>query len=197
MSQWREVSLCNAVRRCATRDNADESVADNKHKDPSMELAWLTFLHEVDMMTLSERARLGALLTLSDSEFNDQASYTEYQPRITTPAPKPFASPAPASRIALFNDDCLKALPLLANESVDFVFCDLPYGQTSASWDSTIDLRALWGEITRVRKPSALIVFTCTTKFEHSLISSNPKEYRYDMVWEKSMCVCVCVCVCV
>ena len=40
----------------------------------------------------------------------------------------------------LLNGDCLKLLNEIDDNSVDFVFCDLPYGQTSCKWDCNIDL---------------------------------------------------------
>ena len=36
----------------------------------------------------------------------------------------------------LYEDDCLRVLPSLPDESVDLVLCDLPYGTTQNEWDS-------------------------------------------------------------
>ena len=86
----------------------------------------------------------------------------------------------------LLNGDCLELLKELEPKSVDLVFCDLPYGQTSCTWDNKIDLNELWKELKRVVKPTTPLFFTCSTKFGYELIKSNEKGFRYDLVWEKS-----------
>ena len=47
----------------------------------------------------------------------------------------------------LLHGDCLDELKNIDNESVDLIFCDLPYGQTSCKWDCEIDLDKFWIEI--------------------------------------------------
>jgi site-specific DNA-methyltransferase (adenine-specific) len=86
----------------------------------------------------------------------------------------------------LYNDDCLKILPTLGDNSIDMVLVDLPYGQTECKWDSLIDLEKMWKQLDRICKDTTAMVFFCTTKFGVSLIQSNPKQFRYDLVWEKS-----------
>lgn len=86
----------------------------------------------------------------------------------------------------LRNGDCLEVMKELDDDSVDLLFADLPYGQTSCKWDCLIDLDLFWKEVNRVCKLEAAMVFTCTTKFGVSLINSNPKNFRYDLVWVKS-----------
>ena len=73
-----------------------------------------------------------------------------------------------------------------SNNSIDLLFCDLPYGQTSCKWDSLIDLELFWKEVNRICKDTTPMFFTCSTKFGVSLINSNPKNFRYDLVWVKS-----------
>ncbi len=88
----------------------------------------------------------------------------------------------------LLYGDCLEHLKDLQPESVDLIFCDLPYGQTSCKWDCIIDLDKLWLEFMRIKKLNTPIIMTCTTKFGVSLINSAPKKcpFRYDLVWCKS-----------
>ena len=88
--------------------------------------------------------------------------------------------------IELYNNDCLIQMRMIENASVDLVFCDLPYGETSCKWDSKIDLEAFWIEINRITKPTTPIFFTTTTRYGAELIASNPKNFRYDLVWVKS-----------
>ena len=86
----------------------------------------------------------------------------------------------------LYNEDCLEKMKDLSDNSIDLLFCDLPYGQTSCKWDSLIDLELFWKEVNRVCKITTPMFFTCSTKFGVSLINSNPKNFRYDLVWVKS-----------
>ena len=86
----------------------------------------------------------------------------------------------------LLNGDCLELLPELEPNSIDLVFCDLPYGATYCKWDNKIDLSEMWKEFKRVIKPTTPLFFTCSTKFGYELIKSNEKWFRYDLVWEKS-----------
>ncbi len=85
----------------------------------------------------------------------------------------------------LFNGDCLETLKNVADNSVDLVIADLPYGQTACDWDVKIDLAALWEQLKRVGKPNSAFIFFCTTKFGYELIKSNEKWFRYDLVWNK------------
>ena len=88
----------------------------------------------------------------------------------------------------LFNGDCLEVMKTLEDKSIDLVFCDLPYGQTSCKWDCKIDLVEFWKQITRIKKLNTPLFFTTTTKFGVELINSAPKKcfFRYDLVWVKS-----------
>ena len=86
----------------------------------------------------------------------------------------------------LYNDDCLKVMKDLSNNSIDLLFCDLPYGETSCKWDCKINLELFWKEINRICKINCPMFFTTTTRFGVDLINSNPKNFRYDLVWIKS-----------
>jgi site-specific DNA-methyltransferase (adenine-specific) len=88
----------------------------------------------------------------------------------------------------LLHGDCLEHMKGIDSESVDFIFCDLPYGQTSCKWDCCIDLEKFWIEVMRIKKLRTPIFMTTTTKFGVELINSAPKKcpFRYDLVWVKS-----------
>jgi len=90
-------------------------------------------------------------------------------------------------KMKLLNGDCLDILKDIDDNSVDLVFCDLPYGQTSCKWDCKINLVELWKQFKRIRKDKHTpFFFTCSTRFGYELIKSNEKWFRYDLVWEKS-----------
>ena len=88
----------------------------------------------------------------------------------------------------LLHGDCLDEMKGIDDESVDLIFCDLPYGQTSCKWDCKIDLEKFWIEVMRIKKLNTPIFMTTTTKFGVELINSAPKKcpFRYDLVWVKS-----------
>ena len=86
----------------------------------------------------------------------------------------------------LYNNDCLEVMKDFSNNSIDLLFCDLPYGQSKCDWDITIDLELFWKEVNRICKLECPMIFTTTTKFGVSLINSNPKNFKYDLVWVKS-----------
>ncbi len=86
----------------------------------------------------------------------------------------------------IYNDNCFNVFPKIKDKTIDLFILDLPYGQTACKWDSEIDLDKMWKAIKRIMKPNAVIVFFCTAKFGYTLIHSNPKWFRYDLVWEKS-----------
>ena len=86
----------------------------------------------------------------------------------------------------LINGDCLEVMKDMSDNSIDFLFADLPYGQTSCKWDCLIDLDLFWKQVNRICKQEATMAFTCSVKFGNSLINSNPKCFRYDLIWVKS-----------
>ena len=115
--------------------------------------------------------------------------------------------------ISFFNGDCLEVMKGLPDASVDCFICDLPYGCLHAerksngsygaggltlnketgkmesggcAWDVKLNLELFWEQVKRLRKAdnSPCLMF-CTTKFGIDLINSNPKEFRYDLVWNK------------
>ena len=94
-----------------------------------------------------------------------------------------------SNNILLYNDDCFNILKTLEEKSINLFILDLPYGQTACQWDSLINLDEMWKEIKRTMTSNAQIIFFCTTKFGVSIINSNPKWFRYDLVWEKSKSV--------
>lgn len=86
----------------------------------------------------------------------------------------------------IINGNCLELMKKLEDKSVDLFICDLPYGETNCKWDCKIDLDEFWKEFKRIRKSkrTACIHF-CSTKFGYTLIKSNEKMFKMDMVWKK------------
>ena len=82
--------------------------------------------------------------------------------------------------------DCLEVMVTIPDNSIDMVLCDLPYGTTQNKWDSVIDLEQLWEQYNRIVKPNGAIVLTAQGVFTAQLILSNPKYFKYKIVWIKS-----------
>lgn len=92
--------------------------------------------------------------------------------------------------ITLYHGDCLEVMPTLADGSVDMILVDLPYEVLNkrnkhAQWDKEIDIDALWAQWKRVIKPNGAIVLFGQGLFSAKLMLSNPKMYRYSLVWDK------------
>jgi len=88
----------------------------------------------------------------------------------------------------LYNADCLEHMKSIPDKSIDLIICDLPYGclASGCSWDIKINLELFWEQVKRIRKNehTPCIHFT-STKYGVELINSNPKEFKYDIVWNK------------
>jgi site-specific DNA-methyltransferase (adenine-specific) len=83
--------------------------------------------------------------------------------------------------------DCLELMKNIPDKSVDMVLCDLPYGMVDAEWDSVIPFEALWEQYHRICKENAAILLFAIQPFATDLINSNRKEFRYDIIWEKTL----------
>lgn len=84
-----------------------------------------------------------------------------------------------------YTGDCFDAMSEIADNSIDMVLCDLPYGTTQNKWDSVIPFGQLWAAYEWVAKDSAPIVLTAAQPFSSALVMSNPQSFRYEWIWEK------------
>lgn len=75
----------------------------------------------------------------------------------------------------------------LPDASVDMILCDLPYGTTACAWDTVIPFEPMWARFKRVIKPRGAIVLTASQPFTSALVMSNPRMFRYEWVWCKSV----------
>ena len=87
--------------------------------------------------------------------------------------------------IEIFNADCLEKMNDIKDHSIDMVLCDLPYGTTACSWDIIIPFDKLWEQYKRICKDNAAIVLFGQEPFSSLLRTSNLKDYKYDLYWEK------------
>ena len=89
------------------------------------------------------------------------------------------------SNIELYQGDCLKVMENIADSSIDMILCDLPYGITRNNWDSMISLDQLWIEYNRIIVDNGAICLFADGMFMAKLMMSNPKMWRYNLVWNK------------
>ncbi len=86
----------------------------------------------------------------------------------------------------LYNGDCLEVLKDLSDNSIDFICSDLPYGRFKhLEWDKRIDLEKMWKQLWRVAKPNCPIFLFGDFKFAVELYNSEPKHFKYEIVWNK------------
>ncbi|MDF3863503.1 site-specific DNA-methyltransferase [Pseudomonas denitrificans (nom. rej.)] len=81
--------------------------------------------------------------------------------------------------------DCIEQMRGLADQSVDMILTDLPYGTTQCRWDSVIPFEPMWEQYLRLAKPNAAIVLMSAQPFTALLVASNLPLFRYEWIWEK------------
>lgn len=85
----------------------------------------------------------------------------------------------------IYNMDCIEALKLMDNNSVDMFFVDLPYGVTAKNeWDNIIPIEPMWEQVLRVAKETAAILFFGQDKFTAKMMLSQPTIHRYNIIWD-------------
>lgn len=87
----------------------------------------------------------------------------------------------------LLQGDCLELMKDIPDKSIDMILCDLPYGCTARNkWDVIIPFESLWKQYSRIIKNNGCIVLFAQGMFTAKLMISNPKMWRYNLIWEKT-----------
>ena len=86
----------------------------------------------------------------------------------------------------LIHGDCLEEMDSIASGSVDMVMADPPYQTTACHWDSMIPLEPMWEQLKRVTKKNGAIVMNASQPFTTTLIASNMKMFKYEIIWLKN-----------
>jgi DNA modification methylase len=94
------------------------------------------------------------------------------------------------SNIELIQGDCLEKMKDIPDKSVDMILCDLPYevlhkNNPHAQWDRKLPFDKLWNQYERVIKDNGAIVLFAQGMFTAMLMTSNPKLWRYNLIWDK------------
>jgi len=86
---------------------------------------------------------------------------------------------------SIIHGDCLEVMKDIADNSIDCIICDLPYGITACKWDVVIPFDLLWEQYKRIIKPNGAICLFGSQPFTSALVMSNPKWFKYEWIWEK------------
>ena len=90
-------------------------------------------------------------------------------------------------KIDLRLGDCLEVMKTINDKSIDAIICDLPYGTTACKWDTIIPFEPLWAQYKRIIKDNGAIVLFGSQPFTSAIVMSNPKMFRYEWIWEKTL----------
>jgi site-specific DNA-methyltransferase (adenine-specific) len=76
------------------------------------------------------------------------------------------------NKFTLYNDDCLNALKLMEDNSIDSCVTDPPYGLSfmGKSWDHDVPKVEIWKEVYRVLKPGGHVIAAGGTRTYHRLV---------------------------
>ena len=90
----------------------------------------------------------------------------------------------------IYQGDCLELIKQLPDKSIDCIICDPPYevlnkNNKDAQWDRIIPFDDLWQQYERVAKDNAAIILFAQGMFTARLMMSNPKLWRYNLIWQK------------
>ena len=92
-------------------------------------------------------------------------------------------------QVQLWCEDFLEGLTYqasrIADQSVDCILTDLPYGTTRCKWDAVIPFDKMWEVFNRVIKPGRAIILNSAQPFTSVLIASNLKHFAYTWGWNK------------
>jgi len=87
--------------------------------------------------------------------------------------------------IKLIKGDCLVEMQNIPDKNIDAIICDLPYGTTACKWDVVIPFEPLWAQYKRIIKDNGAIVLFGSQPFTSALVMSNPKWFKYEIIWDK------------
>lgn len=88
--------------------------------------------------------------------------------------------------IQLFNEDAIKCLRSLKDNSVDVIFTDPPYMTTANEWDKNFDIANFFEEAWRVLKEHGCVLLWAQAPFSYKVVAEEMKTFRYEWIIEKT-----------
>lgn len=95
--------------------------------------------------------------------------------------------PLDKSDVTLLEGDCLQQMKSIPDKSIRLICVDLPYGTTQNKWDEIIPFDKMWAEFNRVITDDGATVLTASQPFSSKLVMSNINDYKYELIWEKTI----------
>ena len=89
--------------------------------------------------------------------------------------------------ITIYHASWEEALSSIAPHSCSLLLTDPPYGTTNLKWDRPVDWKLFWPIVEQICRCYANYVLFSSGLFTHTLIVSNRKQFRYELIWEKPM----------
>lgn len=86
----------------------------------------------------------------------------------------------------IYHGDSLELMRDIPDGSIDMILCDPPQGITRNGWDVRRPLGRMWEKYYRVIKDNGAIVIFSNGMLTAELMMSNPKMWRYNLIWEKT-----------
>ena len=85
----------------------------------------------------------------------------------------------------MFSSEGLLAIP---DDTIDAIITDFPYGTLNKrnEWDKVIDYEKFWEQARRIGHNNTPTISTAQMPFTAYLVSTNYKDFKYSLVWEKS-----------
>ena len=84
--------------------------------------------------------------------------------------------------------DGIDGLVSLGRGSAALVLSDLPSGETAAKFDKAPDFERFWPAVWDALNPTGCaLLMASSIRFAAAVIASQPKAFRYDLVWEKTL----------
>ncbi|MCF2668859.1 DNA-methyltransferase [Faecalicatena contorta] len=83
-------------------------------------------------------------------------------------------------------DEC--GLSSITDCAIDAIITDFPYGTLNKrnGWDKVIDYEEFWRIVNKKKKENAPVISTAQMPFTAFLVSTNYRDFKYTLVWEKS-----------
>ena len=82
--------------------------------------------------------------------------------------------------------DIHEVIKTLADNSIDFIYTDPPFGTTQAEWDTGLNWEELFPEMWRVLKPTGIICLYASMPFTYELMKYDTPKYHYTWVKNNS-----------
>lgn len=90
-------------------------------------------------------------------------------------------------KVQLYQGNFLEKMQEIQDHSVHLIAVDLPYGVSNSKWDNIIPFKEMWEQFYRVLTTDGNIVLTATQPFTSKLIMSNLGDFKYEVIWEKTI----------